>query len=156
MQQHANYERLVQQTFVQAKQRSQQAHSRSQDVLTVPVVVHVVYNTQEQNVSDELIFSQINVLNEDFQRQNPDAEDGREMFKSIAGDAKIQFVLADTDPDGNPTTGITRTQTDVESFMNLSLDNIFEAIDSCGFDICLLYTSPSPRDQRGSRMPSSA
>ena len=28
-----------------------------------------------------------------------------------------------------------------------------EAID---FSICLLYTSPSPRDQRGSRMPSSA
>ena len=29
----------------------------------------------------------------------------------------------------------------------------------CGFDPekhCLLYTSPSPRDQRGSRMPSSA
>ena len=24
------------------------------------------------------------------------------------------------------------------------------------FPICLLYTSPSPRDQRGSRMPSSA
>ena len=24
------------------------------------------------------------------------------------------------------------------------------------YDICLLYTSPSPRDQRGSRMPSSA
>ena len=24
------------------------------------------------------------------------------------------------------------------------------------FDHCLLYTSPSPRDQRGSRMPSSA
>ena len=28
-----------------------------------------------------------------------------------------------------------------------------EAIDK---EICLLYTSPSPRDQRGSRMPSSA
>ena len=25
-----------------------------------------------------------------------------------------------------------------------------------GFGACLLYTSPSPRDQRGSRMPSSA
>ena len=24
------------------------------------------------------------------------------------------------------------------------------------FELCLLYTSPSPRDQRGSRMPSSA
>ena len=27
---------------------------------------------------------------------------------------------------------------------------------SAGFQVCLLYTSPSPRDQRGSRMPSSA
>ena len=26
----------------------------------------------------------------------------------------------------------------------------------CNANICLLYTSPSPRDQRGSRMPSSA
>ena len=25
-----------------------------------------------------------------------------------------------------------------------------------GYSACLLYTSPSPRDQRGSRMPSSA
>ena len=25
-----------------------------------------------------------------------------------------------------------------------------------GYELCLLYTSPSPRDQRGSRMPSSA
>ena len=28
--------------------------------------------------------------------------------------------------------------------------------DLIGTSICLLYTSPSPRDQRGSRMPSSA
>ena len=31
---------------------------------------------------------------------------------------------------------------------------LFEA--DLGSDACLLYTSPSPRDQRGSRMPSSA
>ena len=30
---------------------------------------------------------------------------------------------------------------------------LFSIADLCG---CLLYTSPSPRDQRGSRMPSSA
>ena len=29
-------------------------------------------------------------------------------------------------------------------------------IFTAGLGICLLYTSPSPRDQRGSRMPSSA
>ena len=28
--------------------------------------------------------------------------------------------------------------------------------DSTNIEACLLYTSPSPRDQRGSRMPSSA
>ena len=31
-----------------------------------------------------------------------------------------------------------------------------EALRSALYQICLLYTSPSPRDQRGSRMPSSA
>ena len=29
-------------------------------------------------------------------------------------------------------------------------------LDYYNHNICLLYTSPSPRDQRGSRMPSSA
>ena len=29
-------------------------------------------------------------------------------------------------------------------------------VDSDRYSVCLLYTSPSPRDQRGSRMPSSA
>ena len=30
------------------------------------------------------------------------------------------------------------------------------ALFTAGLGTCLLYTSPSPRDQRGSRMPSSA
>jgi len=127
------YENLVNQTFENAKQvAQQQATSRSKQVLTIPVVVHVVYNTAIQNVSDELIHSQIQVLNEDFQRLNPDAGDAREMFQSIAGNAEIQFVLADTDPEGNPTTGITRTQTDVPSFMEISIAGLLNAIDSCG------------------------
>ena len=36
------------------------------------------------------------------------------------------------------------------------LDGILELIPSARVGFCLLYTSPSPRDQRGSRMPSSA
>ena len=36
-------------------------------------------------------------------------------------------------------------------------DNLrFEVVGITGHRTCLLYTSPSPRDQRGSRMPSSA
>ena len=40
---------------------------------------------------------------------------------------------------------------DVSNFFN-----DFSIIYPLGSNICLLYTSPSPRDQRGSRMPSSA
>ena len=39
-----------------------------------------------------------------------------------------------------------------EFFLNDTLTNILSA----HYLFCLLYTSPSPRDQRGSRMPSSA
>ena len=35
------------------------------------------------------------------------------------------------------------------------LDTVFTKDAVCDYS-CLLYTSPSPRDQRGSRMPSSA
>ena len=40
----------------------------------------------------------------------------------------------------------------------IQVSNGHDALEECeaANDICLLYTSPSPRDQRGSRMPSSA
>jgi len=37
-----------------------------------------------------------------------------------------------------------------------SYEEVAGLLKHTGFSICLLYTSPSPRDQRGSRMPSSA
>ena len=36
------------------------------------------------------------------------------------------------------------------------LETISKSAKGPVFDVCLLYTSPSPRDQRGARMPSSA
>ena len=38
----------------------------------------------------------------------------------------------------------------------LSIENHLAMVINYMSNICLLYTSPSPRDQRGSRMPSSA
>ena len=69
----------------------------------IPVVVHIIKNTSGSGeISDAMVQSQIDVLNEDFQ--------------AIAGtlgengnDARIEFFLATTDPNGNPTTGITRS-----------------------------------------------
>ena len=83
---------------------------------TIPVVFHVVYNSTAQNVSDARIFSQLDVLNEDFRRLNSDTNQTRAIFQGVAGDAEVEFCLATVDPQGNPTTGITRTFTNVIEF----------------------------------------
>ncbi len=85
-------------------------------VVHIPVVVHVVWNTDEQNISDEQITSQIDVLNRDFRATNPDVSIVPPAFSSLIADSRMEFFLATTDPDGNPTTGITRTQTSVTAF----------------------------------------
>jgi len=91
--------------------------SRTADVLiTIPTVVHVVYATEEQNISDDQVASQIEVLNQDFRAQNKDAVSVPEVWGGLVADAKIQFELAGEDPDGNPTDGIVRTETKAESF----------------------------------------
>ena len=89
---------------------------RTSAIVTIPVVVHVVYNTAEQNISDAQIQSQIDALTEDFTKTNADAATIPTAFQSLAGNANIQFVLAKRDPSGNATNGITRTQTSNTSF----------------------------------------
>lgn len=81
-------------------------------MVTIPVVVHVVYRTAEENISDAQIQSQMQVLNDDFRRLNSDANN----TWSQAADAEIEFCLATVDPNGNPTNGITRTSTTVNGF----------------------------------------
>lgn len=70
--------------------------------ISIPVVFHVLsHKNGSGNVSDAQIHEQVQVLNEDY--------------RAIAGslgasgaDTRIEFYLADVDPDGNPTNGITR------------------------------------------------
>src|SRR5581483_12219719 len=40
--------------------------------ITIPVIVHIVYNSPSQNISDAQVQSQIAVLNRDYGKQNPD------------------------------------------------------------------------------------
>jgi hypothetical protein len=93
-------------------------------VVTIPVVFHVVHNPAQpsQNISDAQIQSQIDVLNEDFRAKNADVVKVPAVWKSLVADARIEFVLASTDPDGNPTTGITRTPTTATSFHTFNDD----------------------------------
>lgn len=82
-------------------------------VIRIPVVVHVLYNTSTQNISDAQIYSQIEALNRDFRRRNGDTANTPFRFKGIAADVQIEFALATADPDGRPTTGIIRKKTNV-------------------------------------------
>jgi hypothetical protein len=81
-------------------------------VYYVPVVFHVVYANEEQNVSDEQIRLQLQVISEDFSMTNADAGDTRTEFKSVAASADIQFYLADLDD------AVTRTSTTHGPFVN--------------------------------------
>jgi hypothetical protein len=85
-------------------------------VTRIPVVVHVVWNKAAQNVSDAQIASQLDVLNRDFRRTNPDANSTPAPYLPLATDSRIEFFLANTDPNGAPSGGVERRQTSVAAF----------------------------------------
>lgn len=85
-------------------------------VITIPVVVHVLYNTASQNISNAQIESQIAVLNNDYQKLNPDTARIPSYYAPRAANSGYRFMLAGIDPSGNTTTGIVRTHTDVSVF----------------------------------------
>ena len=86
--------------------------SGSRALVTIPVVVHVVHDGDsigaDENIPDAQIFSQMDVLNRDYRKLNPDSANIPSVFKPLAADFEIEFCLAARDPNGNPTTGIER------------------------------------------------
>ncbi len=82
----------------------------------IPVVVHVVYNEPSENISAAQVRSQIRVLNDDFRAKNTDLEKIPDVWRPLATDAWVEFRLATRDPQGQPSSGITRHQTDRPAF----------------------------------------
>ncbi len=86
----------------------------------IPVVVHVVYKNSTENVSTAQIMSQITAMNKDFRKTNPDFSQTPGVFQGVGADLDFEFCLATVDPNGNPTSGITRTSTSVNSFSQVT------------------------------------
>lgn len=105
--------------FTRAFMDSGRAVART-GTLTIPTVVHVVFRTNAENISDSQIRSQITVLNKDFTATNSDIGSVPTPFRNLVGNPQIKFELASRDPAGNPVNGITRTQTNQTSF---AIDN---------------------------------
>lgn len=83
----------------------------NRDILTLPVVIHILYKNDVQNISNEQILAQLETLNDDFAKNNENFENTPEIFKPLAANTNIKFCLANIDENGNETSGITRTET---------------------------------------------
>ncbi|MCP9769947.1 T9SS C-terminal target domain-containing protein [Lacihabitans sp. LS3-19] len=102
-------------------------------LLRIPIVVHIIHNNssgtiggkENGNISDEQVFSQIKVLNEDYRRQF-----GTLGYNTspVGSDMNIEFFLANFDPDGKPSSGINRIYSPKASFDvfkdNFNLSNL--------------------------------
>lgn len=89
-----------------AERKARPSAQRSGTV-KIPVIVHIVHNNGEaigtgRNLSAEQVYSQIRVLNEDFQRLNADRTNTPALFEGVAASMDIEFVLATRRPDGTP------------------------------------------------------
>ncbi len=87
------------------------------EVIVIPVVFHVFHTADDpvgssENIPEDLIYAQLQQINDDFRRQNADTTDTPNAFKNLAVDTEIEFCLTELDPEGNETTGIIRHNID--------------------------------------------
>jgi Pregnancy-associated plasma protein-A/Secretion system C-terminal sorting domain len=143
--------KLVSQAVENLSANDQQVAPRK---IIIPVVVHVLYKSASENISDDQILSQIESLNKDFNKLNQDISNVPIPFAGVAADCGIEFKLASVDPDGRATTGIERKQTSVRSWkdddkMKFSSQGGLDAWDSqsylniwvCNSDYLLGYAT---------------
>jgi hypothetical protein len=74
--------------------------------ISIPIIVHILYSEDAQNLSDSQILSQIQVLNEDFNGSNSDISSVPLEFSNVVANSEISFTLAQ----------VIRKKTNVSSF----------------------------------------
>ncbi|MDZ4822725.1 MAG: zinc-dependent metalloprotease [Flavobacteriales bacterium] len=90
--------------------------NRSAETIQIPVVFHVLWHTNAENVSNEEIFLQLEILNDHMRREHDDTTATPDAWQNTAAGIDVEFCLAAIDPDGNTTTGIERRETDIEEW----------------------------------------
>lgn len=124
-------------------------------VITIPVVFHVLYHQPEENIPYQRLQEQIDALNRDFRRRNTDTFQTPANFLPYAADMEIEFQLARSDPYGKSTNGVVRRYTpirqwagddkikfaseygddswDSKSYLNIWVCNLFDALAYSSF-----------------------
>ncbi|PZF72521.1 zinc-dependent metalloprotease [Taibaiella soli] len=87
------------------------ALERGTGISPIPVIFHIVVDSALYNQMGgatgiaNRVNTQMDVLNRDFNRQNADSSQIPAVFKTVYGNANIQFGLAHRQPDGTTTPG---------------------------------------------------
>lgn len=118
----------AQRAYFEQKLEEQIARSanvqRNGETIIVPTVVHVLYADCDASISVAQVKDGMRVLNEDMMRLNADTSETRSIFKPHAAATPVEFRLAQIDPNGNPTNGITRTLTNAALSAGQNVKNI--------------------------------
>jgi hypothetical protein len=109
-------ERAAVEDFALAFQRGYDAAARQ--ATRIQVVVHVLHNSAVQRISSDQVASQIEALNRDFKMNNGDLATAPLPWRGLAAATDVTFELATTDPDGQPSSGITYTQATTTGFLD--------------------------------------
>ncbi|MCB0757436.1 MAG: PKD domain-containing protein [Flavobacteriales bacterium] len=95
-----------------------------EDGYVIPVVFHIIHNNGSENISNEQVHDAVRVMNEDFNKMTPDWTQVQPEFLSLVADMGITFKLAQLDPDGNCTNGITRTVSTLTNSGDQNMKNL--------------------------------
>ncbi len=87
----------------------QQMTPKNGNPYVIPVVFHIIHNYGPENINDSQVLDAVRLINEQFRKRNADTSSIVPAFKNIAADCEIEFRIAQLDPNGNCTSGITRT-----------------------------------------------
>ena len=102
-------------------------HSGAERVVyTLPVVFHIIHNNGVENISDAQVVDAMRILNEDFNKLNPDWPNVRPEFLPLVADVGVEFKLAKRDPQGDCTNGITRTLSTLTNDGTQTMKNLIQ------------------------------
>ncbi|MEZ4879211.1 MAG: M43 family zinc metalloprotease [Chitinophagales bacterium] len=116
------WENIFQSQITEYVKNNANANQRTQTVITIPVIVHVVYynNNTQQNITKAQIDSQFAILNRDFRGMSEFAGNIPAPFQSLNADIEIEWCPALVDPNGNVLAepGIERISATSKGFSN--------------------------------------
>ena len=88
------------------------------EIITIPVVFHILYHTQDQNIDRASLEHLIAALNRDLNKKNADTTNIPSVFKSYATSMGFEFKIATMDPRGVGTSGVVRKYTPISYWMS--------------------------------------